>query len=61
MFNEVELSLDEPDGWTDYDENVRLYPFVILYFRLLLLILLHLSQSSQPVGVSEFESKIERA
>lgn len=22
-FGEVELSLEEPDGWTDYDEKVR--------------------------------------
>jgi len=37
-FSEVELSLDDPDGWNDYDEK-----------------------SGQPVSVTEFESKIERA
>ncbi|SCV72382.1 BQ2448_3919 [Microbotryum intermedium] len=38
LFDEVELGLDNPDGWNDYDEK-----------------------ASEPVGVSEFESKIERA
>lgn len=38
VFSEVELMLDEPDGWMDYDEK-----------------------SALPVGVTEFESKIERA
>ncbi|KDE04429.1 hypothetical protein MVLG_05144 [Microbotryum lychnidis-dioicae p1A1 Lamole] len=38
VFDEVELELSNPDGWTDYDEK-----------------------ASEPVGVSEFESKIERA
>lgn len=26
MFSEVELMLDEPDGWMDYDEKVHHFP-----------------------------------
>lgn len=33
-FGEVELSLEEPDGWTDYDEKVRSPSFLSLPFLL---------------------------
>jgi hypothetical protein len=54
-FEEVELSLDEPDGWMDYDEKVS--PSSIPFESSLTLY----TQSGLPVGVTEFESKIERA
>lgn len=60
VFNEVELSLDEPDGWTDYDEKVRFcQPCGSIRLELTLFPLAE--QSSEPVSVMEFESKIERA
>lgn len=58
MFDEVELSLSEPDGWTDYDEKVRA---VSPPNRAGQLTYVYVSQSSVPVSVMEFESKIERA
>ena len=48
--------LDEPDGWMDYDEKVcPIHPLSTCELTSLI------SQSALPVGVTEFESKIERA
>lgn len=55
VFNEVELSLDEEDGWIDYDEKVRRpVPRRCIWTD-------EIWQSALPVSVTELASKIERA